>query len=124
MNEWLKLGTLFLITCLVYLLEIKANNNFWGGGGIALALIFSLYIVAFTGPRTQGHNLLFPLRFIGKYCYGVYVYSAFIGAFIKQVHGIQPGFLYFFISLLGVPVAVISYHVFEKHFFIFKRRVA
>lgn len=60
---------------------------------------------------------------LGKYTYGLYIYSGFVLTFGTKFISIENSFLNFTIQLAFLlVVAFMSYHLFEKHFLKLKKR--
>jgi peptidoglycan/LPS O-acetylase OafA/YrhL len=54
---------------------------------------------------------------LGEYTYGLYVYSGFVITFMLKQNWIENDFLIvLFMFLITLAIAVLSYHLYEKHF--------
>lgn len=106
-------------------------------GYSALSLAFAAFILAGVVPPAgvgdfyQRLLKLAPLRAVGKYSYGMYIFHMFIivGAGSSILGWMKPAFPVWYpvvyallIALLSYGVAFASYHCFEKHFLKLKRR--
>ncbi|WP_141731612.1 acyltransferase family protein [Oligoflexus tunisiensis] len=104
-----------------------------------LGFFAALHLGAVALPKTSLLNrglCLKPLRFLGKYSYGIYVFHHFLSWPAYQYHSIDwltsslghqtPAVLVN--AAIGISVAIlgawISYHLFEKHFLRWKDRLA
>jgi len=85
-----------------------------------LAVVIGYSILAFDRGDKKMPKILTPFGFVGRYCYGVYVYSAFIGVIYLKGWNIQPGMKAFVLQMMGIPIAVLSYKIFEKKFLALK----
>lgn len=116
----MKYGLIAAVTGLAYYMSIKAGIYFMGIGGMLLAVCTVFIIVVFKALPSVMDYVLMPLRYVGKYCYGVYVYAALIGIFNQAYLKLPLGWGLVGLELLSIIVAVISYHMFEKQFLRFK----
>jgi peptidoglycan/LPS O-acetylase OafA/YrhL len=117
LNSFLKFLVLFAL--LGWVSYLSETPSFWSKG-MLFASIITIITLMFAGRRTFIHTLLAPVRFVGKYCYGVYMYAVLLYSIFYSLCNIQPGYLMLALQLLAIPLAYISYHAFEKHFLKFR----
>ena len=108
-------------------LQVVKFSLFAAFYGAMLALTVSSAPTSLVG---RGFNLR-PLRFLGKYSYGIYVFHPFlISAFLKAREADSSGTLetttavavrFVAISAMSIVAAWLSWHLFEKHFLRLKR---
>lgn len=120
MNAYFKFTILLLAVYGALWVESRNPVYFWQNWGIWIASFVAFYMLLFQSKRTFLHALLSPIRFVGKYCYGVYMYSALIAALCYAFFGMTTGFLAFSLQLLAIPLAYLSYRFFEQYFLRFK----
>lgn len=111
-------------------------------GYLLLAAAFSVLVLRLAIADHLGHQSLFtrvmrsgPLGQVGKYSFGMYVFHVPLGALVlsplamKWGWGVAPSLplqcLFVLLCLLGTyGVAMLSYHVLERHFLNLKARLA
>ncbi len=113
-NAYIKLIFIVALIILALKMQILFPARFWESWGVWLASLVCIVVLLFQGRRAFVHTALSPLRFMGKYCYGVYMYAAGIGYVYTEFWQLQPGFLAFGLQMLSIPMAYVSYHGFEK----------
>lgn len=115
--KYIIMGIIFFITLHILTHDIE---SFWRIWGVRLAAVLAIFMLLFQTTFSICNVLLRPVEFIGKYCYGIYVYAVLIGAIYSNFFNIKPGFYAFILQMMAVPVAFISYHTFEQYFLRFK----
>ncbi len=91
---------------------------------LLLSLFFVLLIFSIThfGQKLARNYIFRITEYLGKYTYGLYVYSGFIIVFFNKL--LSPGsrILIILIALIALfLVAFLSYHLYEKHFLKLKK---
>lgn len=100
------------------------------------ALFFGALVLVSVSPKRDVAQRLFQnsaLRFMGKYSYGLYVYHAVLLWYLLETgaearldarlgsHGLAIAAVAVIGTSVSVAIAVLSYHLFEKHFLALKR---
>ncbi|MGB0882132.1 MAG: acyltransferase family protein [Vicingaceae bacterium] len=90
-----------------------------------LSIVFAALILIFIplSEKIQQNKVLKTTEHLGKYTYGLYIYSGFILTFGEKFIPIENLYAKFLIQLvLLIAIAFSSYHLFEKHFLKLKKR--
>jgi peptidoglycan/LPS O-acetylase OafA/YrhL len=86
-------------------------------GGIIVSMIESYEVFPILS------KIFYPTEILGRYSYGLYVYSGIIITFGKKYLPYQNELIIFFIELIVLfIVSILSYHIFEKRFIDMKKR--
>jgi|688.fasta_scaffold50612_3 peptidoglycan/LPS O-acetylase OafA/YrhL len=86
-------------------------------GGIIVSMIESYEVFPILS------KIFYPTEILGRYSYGLYVYSGIIITFGKKYLPYQNELMIFFIELIVLfIVSILSYHIFEKRFIDMKKR--
>ncbi|MBA3656689.1 MAG: acyltransferase [Gemmatimonadaceae bacterium] len=112
---------LFSLAAVVAALIQHASPGLFWTAKVGMMLAVSSALLVFAAPR-RGDIVAFfrlfrtPLSTVGRYCYGIYVYAALIAVFVKPVFGVRDGLPLLACQLLALPLAYLSYTMFERHF--------
>ena len=114
----LKYGTIIMFILLTTIINNYFEAFFWKLGGILISFAIVTLLLSI---KTESSINIFErsLNSLGKYCYGIYVYSSLI-AVAYQGYGIKPGWTAFLVQLTSIPMAIISFKIFEKPLLRFK----
>ena len=116
--------------CLTIFFIVASESRFGGSAiqwisGLGLILAFSFFLLsAVLGPYLYRKFLAFaPLRRVGRYSYGMYVYHIPLYTFIDRLHLISPGPVNAAAKMVSAFVlAAFSYEILEKRVNAYKDR--
>lgn len=86
---------------------------------LVLSMFFTNLILSFIpiSHKIQHNKLFKATEYLGQYTYGLYIYSGFIITFGIKFTPIDNIYLRMIVELAFlIPLAMVSYHLFEKHF--------
>lgn len=116
-KAWIKMAIIVAAVGTALYTSKMSSAYFYGGGGMLIAAIIGLTTVIFQEERGLLHAVCSPLRFVGRYCYGFYVYAALMGVYSEVVLKQSTGWHAFSTNLAGgILLAFVSYHTYEKLF--------
>jgi peptidoglycan/LPS O-acetylase OafA/YrhL len=131
----------FWVSLLCYIaIGWKAGSFYWDYNPIVTTIGYSVLAVAASsliamalrpGSRTGAFMDLYPLRWLGKYSYGIYIIHPMIGFLYlpwidRHVHGKVTSHIAVFVAamLVTLPLAWLSYNFYERRFLRLKRYFA
>ncbi|MEI6311168.1 MAG: acyltransferase [Bacteroidota bacterium] len=110
---------IFSLLVIVFLVEDSFTIYF----SVAMALVIYLSIHAFKKYEVLSNRIFFITEYLGKYSYGLYVYSGIILTFSGKFMSIENVYLSTLINLtLTILLAILSYHIYEQWFIRLKKK--
>jgi peptidoglycan/LPS O-acetylase OafA/YrhL len=119
-NKLPKTKIVYLLTVIsIVVLFISEYNLVWFRIGLA-TLFFCIILIVhhLTTLASFKNNFLFKsLEYLGKYTYGLYMYSGFVlMVFFTIMKESNPYFIILLSFIANVVIAILSYHFYEKYF--------